>query len=320
MLISILAVLLGLVLLTYGADRFVDGAAAVGRNLGMSPMIIGLTIVAFATSAPEMLVAAVAAMDGATGLAIGNAVGSNITNIGLVLGTTALISPLMVNSSTIKREFPLMFVAIFLAYGLMLDGDLSRFDGIILLIGLVITICVTIYLGKHSPVNDPVKQGFEEELKESLPAKAALFWLVLGTILLLVGSKLLVKGAVDIAHIFGISDLVIGLTIVAIGTSLPELAASLMSAIKGEQDMALGNVIGSNMFNMLAVLCIPGLIHPAGLSKEVLTRDFPFMLLLSALMFFMSYGFRKAGKITKLNGVILLVGFAFYQIMLFRLG
>ncbi len=320
MLISILAVLLGLVLLTYGADRFVDGAAAVGRNLGMSPMIIGLTIVAFATSAPEMLVAGVAALDGATGIAIGNAVGSNITNIGLVLGITAVISPLMVNSSTIKREFPLMFLAVFLAYGLMLDGNLSRLDGIILLIGMIVTICVTVYLGRHSPVDDPVKQDFEEELEETLPPKSAYFWLVMGAILLLAGSKLLVKGAVDIAHFYEISDLVIGLTIVAIGTSLPELAASLVSAVKGEQDMALGNVIGSNMFNMLAVLFVPGLIHPGVVSEDVLTRDFPFMLLLSALMFFMSYGFRKAGKITKLNGVVLLVGFIFYQLMLFRLG
>ena len=320
MLISILAVLLGLVLLTYGADRFVIGAAGVGRNLGMSPMIIGLTIVAFATSAPEMLVAGVAALDGATGLAIGNAVGSNIANIGLVLGATVVISPLVVHSSTIKREFPLMFIAVFLAYGLVLDGDLSRFDGVVLLLGLVSMIGVTVFLGKHSPLDDPVKQEFEEELETELPPKVALFWLILGSILLLVGSRALVKGAVDIAQVLGVSDLVIGLTIVAIGTSLPELAASLMSAIKGEQDMALGNIIGSNMFNMLAVLCVPGLIHPAGVSKEVLTRDFPFMLLLSALMFFMSYGFRKAGKITKLHGVILLTGFVIYQFILFRSG
>lgn len=320
MLISVLAVLLGLVLLTYGADRFVDGAAAVGRSFGMSPMIIGLTIVAFATSAPEMLVAAVAALDGAPELAVGNAVGSNITNIGLVLGMTAILSPLVVQSSTIKREFPLMFFAVILAFGLLLDGDLSRMDGVILLVAMIATIGVTIYLGKHSPVDDPIIQGFEEELEDPLPTKSAYFWLVVGTALLMGGSKLLVYGAVEIAQVFGISDLVIGLTIVAIGTSLPELAASLMSAIKGEQDMALGNVIGSNMFNMLAVLFVPGLILPGEVSKEVLTRDFPFMLLLSVLMFFMAYGFRKTGKITKLNGVILLAAFVFYQFMLFRLA
>ncbi len=320
MLISILAVLLGLVLLTYGADRFVIGAASVGRSFGMSPMLVGLTIVAFATSAPEMLVAGVAAMAGKTGIAIGNAVGSNIANIGLVLGATVVIAPLVVNSSTIKREFPLMFIAVFLAYGLMLDGDLSRMDGFILLFGLVAMIGTTVYLGKHSSPLDPVKLDFEEGLEEELPIKSAVFWLVLGSILLLVGSQALVKGAVDIAQVMGVSDLVIGLTIVAIGTSLPELAASLMSAIKGEQDMALGNIIGSNMFNMLAVLFVPGLIHPAEVSDKVLTRDFPIMLFLSALMFFMSYGFRKAGKITKLHGVILLACFVGYQFMLFRSG
>ena len=214
-------------------------------------------------------------MAGKTGLAIGNAVGSNITNIGLVLGATVVISPLLVHSGTIKREFPLMFIAVFLAYGLMLDGDLSRLDGFILLLGLVAMIGVTVFLGKQSSPGDPVKLEFEEELETELPIKRALFWLILGSILLLVGSQALVKGAVDIAHVLGVSDLVIGLTIVAIGTSLPELAASLMSAIKGEQEMALGNIIGSNMFNMLAVLCVPGLINPAEVSKEVLTRDFP---------------------------------------------
>lgn len=320
MLMSVLAVLLGLVFLTYGADRFVIGAASVGRKLGMSPMIIGLTIVAFATSVPEMLVAGVAAMAGKTGLAIGNAVGSNIANIGLVLGATVLISPLLVHSSTIKREFPLMFIALFLAYGLMFDGDLSRIDGFILLIGFLAMIGVTIFLGRKSSPLDPVKLEFEEELETELPIKIALFWLVLGSILLLVGSQALVKGAVDIAQAMGVSDLVIGLTIVAVGTSLPELAASLMSAIKGEEDMALGNIIGSNMFNMLAVLCVPGLIHPAKVGDNVLTRDFPIMILLSVLMFFMSFGFRKAGKITKLHGVILLTGFVIYQFTLFRSG
>lgn len=320
MLINILEVLLGLVLLTYGADRFVIGAASVGSKLGMSPMLIGLTIVAFATSVPEMLVAGVAAWDGKTGLAIGNAVGSNITNIALVLGATAVISPLLVHSGTIKREFPLMFIALFLAYALLWDGELSRLDGGILLLGMFAMIAVTIYLSKYSSAFDPVKLDFEEGLETNLATKFAVFWLVLGSILLFVGSQALVKGAVSIAQVLGVSDLVIGLTIVAVGTSLPELAASLMSAIKGEQDMALGNIIGSNMFNMLGVLCVPGLIHPAVVDEKVLTRDFPIMLLLSALMFFMSYGFRKAGKITKLNGAILLVGFVVYQCVLFRSG
>ncbi|MFK8067330.1 MAG: calcium/sodium antiporter [Gammaproteobacteria bacterium] len=320
MLINTLAVLIGLALLTYGADRFVIGASSVGAKLGMSPLIIGLTIVAFATSVPEMLVAGVAAWGGKTGLAIGNAVGSNITNIALVLGATAFVSPLLVHSGTIKREFPMMFAALFLAYALLWDGLLSRLDGSILLVSMFLMIMVTVFLGKKSSVFDPVKIDFEEELENDLTTNAAVFWLILGSVLLFAGSQALVKGASNIAQFWGVSDLIIGLTIVAIGTSLPELAASLMSAIKGEQDMALGNIIGSNMFNMLGVLSVPGLIHPAKVDGEVLTRDFPIMLFLSILMFFMSYGFRKAGKITKLHGAILLVAFAIYQFVLFRSG
>lgn len=318
MLISILAVLLGLVLLTYGAERFVMGASGLAHSLGMSPMIIGLTIVAFATSAPEMLVSGVAAWSGKSGLAVGNAVGSNIANIGLVLGMTALIAPLSVHSNTIKREFPLMFMALILAYVLLLDGDLSRIDGVILLTGMVLMICVTVYLGKHPQAADPVKEEFESEVVTDLTTRSALLWLVLGCGLMLAGSQALVHGAVDIARSMGVSDLVIGLTIVAIGTSLPELAASVMSAVKGEQDIALGNIIGSNMFNMLGVLCLPGLINPVQTGRDVLIRDFPFMFLLSILMFFMAFGFRKAGIINRFEGLILFAGFICYQYFLLQ--
>lgn len=321
MIFSSLAVLLGLALLTYGADRFVLGASGLARNLGMSPLIIGLTIVAFATSAPELLVAAVAAWKGSTGLAIGNAVGSNIANIGLVLGATAIITPLTVHSSTIKREFPLMFVALILALVLLWDGDLNRMDGVILVIALFLMISLMVYLGKQSPIADPLKQEFEQELAGELAGltlRMTLIWLLVGLVLLLTGSQVLVRGAVDIAQIMGVSDLVIGLTIVAVGTSLPELATSVMSAIKDEQDIALGNVIGSNMFNILGVLSVPGLVRPEAVSQEVMNRDFPFMLLMSALMFFMAYGFRRADRITRLNGMVLLGGFIAYQFILFE--
>ncbi len=320
MLISVLAILLGLVLLTYGADRFVIGAASVGRFLGLSPMIVGLTIVAFATSAPEMLVAGVAAWDGATGLAIGNAVGSNITNIALVLGATAAIAPLSVHSKTIRREFPMMFVVLIVTFALLLDGDLSRLDGSILLLGLLLLIASTVYLGKKSRPDDPILEEFEEELEEGLTPMMAFFWLMLGSLLLLAGSRVLVNGAVDIARFLGVSDLIIGLTIVAVGTSLPELAASLMSAMKNEQDMALGNILGSNMFNMLGVLSVPGLIHPAPVAQDVMVRDFPIMFFLSALMFFMSYGFHEGGTITRINGIILLSCFAAYELLLYFTG
>ncbi len=318
MMLSIIAVLVGLVFLTYGADRFVLGASGLARTLGLSPLIIGLTIVAFATSAPELLVAAVASMEGSPGLAIGNAVGSNITNIGLVLGITAIISPLLVNSITIKREFPIMFAALLLTYALIFSGDLSRLDGMILAIGLVVIITLTVYLGKRGGKDDPLIAEIEAEVVEGLSLKAASLWLVFGLALLVGGSQAMVYGAVEIAKAFGVSDLVIGLTIVAIGTSLPELAASVMSALKGEQDLALGNVIGSNMFNILGVMAVPGLIAPSAVDAEVLSRDYPFMLLLSALMFFMAYGLRRAQTITRLNGVLLLVGFIAYQYILFQ--
>ena len=321
MIFSSLAVLLGLALLTYGADRFVLGASGLASSLGISPLIIGLTIVAFATSAPELLVAAVAAWKGSTGLAIGNAVGSNIANIGLVLGATAIITPLTVHSSTIRREFPLMFVALILALVLLWDGDLNRMDGVILVIALFLMISLMVYLGKQSPIADPLKQEFEQELAGELAGltlRMTLIWLLVGLVLLLTGSQMLVRGAVDIAQMMGVSDLVIGLTIVAVGTSLPELATSVMSAIKDEQDIALGNVIGSNLFNILGVLSVPGLVRPEAVSQEVMNRDFPFMLLMSALMFFMAYGFRRADRITRLNGVVLLGGFIAYQFILFE--
>lgn len=321
MIMSSLAVILGLALLTYGADRFVLGASGLARSLGMSPLLIGLTIVAFATSAPELLVAVIAAWQGATGLAIGNAVGSNIANIGLVLGVTAIITPLVVHSGTIKREFPLMFAALILALLLIWDGDLNRLDGAILAIALLLMISLMVYLGKRSASSDPLKQEFEHEIAGELAGltlRTTIIWLLLGLILLLAGSQLLVRGAVDIAQSLGVSDLVIGLTIVAVGTSLPELATSVMSAIKGEQDIALGNVIGSNMFNILGVLCVPGLIRPEAVRPEVMSRDFPIMLLMSALMFFMAYGFRRADRITRFNGVVLLAGFISYQLILFK--
>lgn len=318
MLLSSLAVILGLVLLTYGADRFVIGASGLARSLGLSPMIIGLTVVAFATSAPEMLVAAVAALEGSPGMAVGNAVGSNIANIGLVLGVTALISPLVVNSATIRREFPIMFAALFLTYALIFQGDLNRVDGIVLAIGLVVIVALTVYLGRKSGPNDPLVAELENEIPDSIPLGYALFWLAVGLAMLIGGSQAMVYGAVEIARALGVSDLVIGLTIVAVGTSLPELAASVMSALKGEQDIALGNVIGSNMFNILGVMAVPGLLSPASVDSEVLQRDYPFMLLMSFLMFFMAYGLRRAQKITRLNGAILLIGFMVYQVILFK--
>lgn len=316
-LISTAAIIFGFVVLVWGADRFVQGAAAFARNLGVSPLVIGLTIVGIGTSAPEILISIIAAYDGNPALAVGNALGSNITNIAMVLGVTALIVPLLVKSDTLKREYPVMFLIMMLALVLCLDGDLSRFDGSILFIGLIAMLIWMVKLGLRKHETDQLETEFEQEIP-TLSTGVALFWLAIGLVLLLVSSRALVWGAVNIAHAFGVSDLIIGLTIVAIGTSLPELAASVMSALKGEPDIALGNVIGSNMFNLLAVLGLPGLIAPHVLDPAVLTRDFPFMIGFTIVMFIMAYGFKKSGRINRVEGGLLLLGYIIYLGVLYH--
>lgn len=309
-LLSIVAVLSGFILLVWGAERFVHGAAALARNLGISPLIIGLTIVGIGTSAPEILVSAIAAWQGNPGMGVGNALGSNIANIALVLGTTALISPLKVNSQTLRREYPVMFLVMIIALMLVLDGQLTRIDGLILLAGLVVMLKWMISLGMKEK-KDPLELEYEHEIPHITTARA-IFWLMAGMILLLFSSRILVWGAVNIAHALGVSDLIIGLTIVAIGTSMPELAASVMSALKKEHDIAIGNIIGSNMFNLLAVLGLPGLISPHVLDPAVLTRDFPWMFGLSIALFVFAYGFRGEGRISRWEGLLLLCSYFVY--------
>lgn len=317
MLVSCLFVLIGFILLVYGADVFVDGASSIARQLGMSPLIIGLTIVGFATSAPEIIVGSVSAWHDKTAIAIGNALGSNITNIGLVLGFSVLIFPITIASKTIKKEYGLMCVASFIGLAVMMDGHLSRLDGTILLVSLVVSISWIVWIAKQaSPYYDPLASEFARELSEPDSLGKAFVKLLFGLGVLLLGADILVRGAVSIAEYFGVSDLVIGLTIVAIGTSLPELAASIISLKKNEADIAVGNIIGSNMFNMLAVLGIPTLINPDYFAEDVLNRDFPAMigltLLLGAMVFISS-----KGKLTRPEGTILLLGFIAYQYVLF---
>ncbi|MCG8379394.1 MAG: calcium/sodium antiporter [Proteobacteria bacterium] len=316
MLIACLLVTIGLAILVYGADTFVDDASGTAHRLGLPTLIIGLTVVGFATSAPEIIVGSISAWQGKTSIAIGNALGSNITNIGLVLGLSILILPMTVASQTIKREFALMCLSIVLALLLMLDGYLNRIDALILLLALVVFISGVICIAKKSPVDDPLPAEFAQELKKTVSLGKSLTMLFAGLVLLLLGAELLVKGAVSIAEFFGLSDLIIGLTIIAIGTSLPELAASIASLIKKEADIAIGNIIGSNMFNMLAVLGIPVLINPDQFSQEVITRDFPVMIILTLLLGAMVFISSK-GKLVRAEGAILFIGFIAYQYILF---
>jgi len=317
MLLFITAIVAGFALLVWGAERFVTGAAAIARNLGVSSMLIGLTIVGFGTSAPEILVSSMAALQGNPGLAIGNALGSNIANIGLILGITALIAPLNVNSEALKREYPMLLAVCLVATVLMLDGELGVMDGTILLACLIVLLYgVTVISFKNRNV-DPLSTEFDAEIPTSLSTAKAVWLFVLGLTLLLVSSKILVWGAVGIAAAFGISDLIIGLTIVALGTSLPELAASVVSALKKEHDIAIGNVLGSNMYNLLAVLPMPGIIAPGLFAPEVMARDMPVMIGFTLILFVVGYGFRGPGRINRLEGFVLLLAFIAYQVMLF---
>ncbi len=316
MILEYLGILSGLLLLVVGADRFVKGAANIARGLGMPPLLIGLTIVSIATSTPEILVGSVAALDGKIEIAIGNAIGSNIANIGLVLGLSVLIMPVQIASKTLRQGYLLMFLSAIVAILLMLDHELSRLDSTILLITLAGFIYWIVRIAKRTPVTDPLTGEFEQELAQILPLRKSVVFFVMGLILMLAGAELLVRCSVVVARSFGISDLVIGLTIIAVGTSLPELAASVMSVIKKEMDIAVGNVIGSNMFNMLAVIGVPVLIHPSGFGNEVLLRDFPVMVAMTILMGWMIF-IRGAGRFYRIEGGVLLLCFIFYQYWLF---
>lgn len=314
MLLFSAALLAGFFFLIFSADFFVKGTSAIARNLGVSPLIIGLTIVGLGTSAPEMLVAGMASIQGNNGLATGNAIGSNIANIGLVLGSTALVTPILIKSSLLKRELPLLLAISIISYLLVIDGDLSRLDGLILIAGLV---AFLYWLFRNAQQNkrhnaDALAMEFEDEIPTDLSNRSAFLYAITGLIGLIISSKLLVWAAVNIATAFGVSDLVIGLTIIAIGTSLPELAASIMSVIKKEPDLAVGNIIGSNAFNLLAVLCLPGLIQPGTVDTQLIFRDFPIMLGFTLLLLFFSYSVNGEPKINRLKGATFMIFFVGY--------
>ncbi|WP_432696047.1 calcium/sodium antiporter [Marinobacterium sp. YM272] len=312
MLLAILAVVAGLALLVWSADRFVDGAAATAKHLGMPTLLIGMVIIGFGTSAPEMVVSALASMQGNPGLALGNGYGSNITNIALILGITALLCPIAVHSQILRKELPVLAGVTLLAGYQLIDGHISRMDAIVLLVVFAISMGWSIWLGMKQR-GDALGDDFEHEMEENLmPIKNALIWLFIGLVLLVASSRLLVWGAVDIASALGVSDLIIGLTVVAIGTSLPELASSIVAVRKNEHDLALGNVIGSNMFNTLAVVGIAGAIHPMAVEPEVLYRDWIVMAALTLSLFILGYGMRKAGHINRLEGGLLTLAYAGY--------
>ncbi|TXL15834.1 calcium/sodium antiporter [Methylococcaceae bacterium HT4] len=312
MLIDFLALVVGLVVLVYAADWFVEGASSIARNFGVSPLLIGLMIVGLGTSAPEILVSSLASFQGNPGLAVGNAIGSNIANMGLILGVTALIVPLAFHSGLLKRELPVLMLISIGCYVLALDG-LSVFDGVLMLLSLVVFLFWLVRSAMSERKNDILAQEVEAEVPETMPNNKAWIFFVVGLFGLLISSKALVWAAVNIAHTMGVSDLVIGLTIVALGTSLPELAASIGSVLKGEDDLAVGNVIGSNVYNLLAVFSLPALIAPGPVDATVISRDFPVLLVFTGVLFILGVGLSKAGKINRLEGGGLLAAYLFYQ-------
>ncbi len=305
-------VIVGLLLLIWGADRFVHGAAATARNLGVPPLLIGLTIVALATSAPEILVSLVAALRGQSGLAIGNAIGSNIANIGLVLGVVAILRPIELKSATLRREMPALLAVSLLTVSLFLDSYLGRVDGLVLLIGLVIVMIWLTRLGFRSSSSDPLQAEFDAEIPKHMSMRIAIIWLLVGIATLLVGAQLMVDGAIYIAEALGVSEVVIGITMVAVATSLPELAVSVVAAFRGEYGLAIGNIVGSNIFNLLAVLGIAATIQPAVLPPSVLYLHIFVMVAFTLVLFAMTYDYEGKGRISRFEGLALITAYIAY--------
>jgi cation:H+ antiporter len=315
MLLAIIAVIVGLAVLVWSADKFVDGAVGVAEFCGMSTLLIGMVIVGFGTSAPELTVSAISAAQGNPELALGNAYGSNIANIALILGATALISPILMQRSVIRGDLPNLLAVSVLSIFLVCDGSVVRWNGIFLLVVFALAMGLSIRreLRKESSPESHDSESHEE--KTSLGK--SIFWLVLGLVLLVASSRALVWGAVAIARTLGVSDLLIGLTIVAIGTSLPELASSIAAARRGENDLALGNIIGSNLFNTLAVVGLAATISPMDeIEHAVIYRDMPLMTGLTAALIILGFRRKGDGRLNRIAGAILLAIYVGYLALL----
>ncbi|MBP1131870.1 cation:H+ antiporter [Serratia sp. PL17] len=317
MFLAIALLIVGLFLLVYGADRLVYGAAVISRSLGVPPLIIGMTIVGIGTSLPELFVSTTAALNGQIDMAVGNVLGSNITNILLILGVAALIHPLAARSEVLRRELPLMLAVTVLCGFVLMDGTLSRLDGVVLLAAAAVFILLMLKIARlaQREGNDSLTVEQMAELPQDSSNTVAVLWLVLAFIILPLSSRMVVDNATVIAHYFGMSELVVGLTIIAIGTSLPELATSIAGALKGEDDMAIGNIIGSNIFNTVIVLGVPALLSPGNVDAAAFHRDYWVMLAVSIVLSALCIG--RKHRIGHLAGALLLCGFIAYLAVLF---
>ena len=313
MLYAALALFAGLAVLVWSADRFVHGAAAVAGHFGMPPLLIGMVVVGFGTSAPELVVSVLAATQGNAGLALGNAYGSNIGNIGLILGISALLTPIAVHSNVLRKELPILLAVTLLAAWQVYDGHIARSESWLLLGVFGLVMGWSIWQGLRKAPDAFGDETAQELRNHPIPLRNAVLWLVIGLVALILSSRVLVWGAVEIATAFGVSDLVIGLTVVAIGTSLPELASSLIAVKRGEHDIELGNVLGSNLFNTLAVVGVAGVIQPLSAGPEIFQRDMLTMLAFTAVLFVFGYGFRGPARINRFEGGTLVLAYLAYN-------
>ena len=317
MLLGIAAIIVGLALLVWSADKFVDGSVGLAESFGMSKVMIGLTIVSLGTSAPEIFVSITAAMSGASELALGNAVGSNIANIGLVLGVTVLVAALPVKMGLIKQDLPALLAVTAICCFLLMDLVLDQADGLALLVLLLILMSLMFRYKKEHP-EELIDTG--ESLDDVIPdynTKESVTSFIIGLVLLIISSRMLVWGAVDIATTLGVSEVVIGLTIVAIGTSLPEMAASVTSALRNHHDIALGNVIGSNILNLLAVLSVAAVINPIALTRDIFLYDYGTMVLFTVAVAVFVLIPKKVKQISKIEGLLFLAGYLVYMYTLY---
>ncbi|MBN7821068.1 calcium/sodium antiporter [Bowmanella yangjiangensis] len=317
MIIEFLLFLGALIALSWSAERFICGASALAKNFGLPPLLIGLTIVAMGSSAPEIMVSVSAALAGSRDTAVGNAIGSNIANIGLVLGIAALLRPLQIASTTLRREMPILLLVSLLAAYLLWDGVLGYREGLLLLLLFFLVIGLLAWLSLRSDKADPLNTEVDKELPRLSSAKAVI-WLLAGSLLLPLSAHIMVDSATHIARTLGISDLVIGLTIVAIGTSLPELATSVAGILKKEDDLALGNILGSNIFNILAVLSMPGMLAPGYIDPQAMQRDMPVMLVLTLLLVLFCFAIKERRRVERWQGGLLLACYLAYQTSLFQ--
>ena len=319
--LAVIAILIGLAILVWSADVFIDGATALAKKFGVPSFLIGVLILGIGTSAPEMVVSVLAALEGSPELALGNAYGSNIINIALVLGATVLISPIVIRKSIVKRDLPILLLITVVAAWQLIDGTLSQADGIILLVVLAAVLGLQIILsvreGYHEHEDETATDSVSADQIEQSTLRG-LGSLLIGMLMLVISSRAIVWGAVELATLWGMSELIIGLTIVAVGTSLPELVSSLSAARKGEHDMALGNIIGSNIFNTLGVVGLASIIAPIAVNPTILSRDVLAMGLLTTLLVILcAFAFavkRHFGRVSGSTLVLFFVGYTAWLI------